>query len=317
MRAGIAVLLAAFACQPALAAQTGALAVAARTITDKTKIIDITIAWPHTGDTKIDADLLATVNKIADGFRKEAIASHDAKDPPYTLDVTYTIARNDAKMFDVIFNDEWDFHGAHPNTELVTANYLRDGGWRIYLPELFDGRRALARISALATADLDHQLLGPDPYSDRDWIARGADAHWDNFQAFVLLKDSLEIEFPPYAVASYAAGPQKAHVALAKLADVMRANPRSPVASFDCARAATDDEHAICSDVTLARLDRELQETWSSEMRNENDPARKVRLKRDQIAWLSNRAGACKPAGLVACLTGYYRTRLTALENTE
>ncbi len=299
------------ALSPAFAG-AGALPVAKRTLADRNAIYEIAITYPQTGDAAIDADILKTVNRIAAGFRKEAVAAHDDQDPRYTLDVDYVVARNDPKAFAVIFNDEWDFHGAHPNLEIVTANYLRDGskesGGRIFLPELFDGPRGLARLSALVTADLDKRLLGPDGPSDKGWIARGADAHWDNFRAFVLLPDALEIEFPPYQVAAYAEGPQTSRVALAKLKDVMRANPRTPTASFECAAARTPDEHAICSDMTLARLDRVLNETWSSQMRNENDPPRKARRKAEQIAWLKNRAGACQAANgaaHVACLTKF------------
>jgi uncharacterized protein YecT (DUF1311 family) len=316
-RAVFAFLLSIAFAVPAFAAP-GALPVVQRKLAQKSKVIDIAIAYPQTGDKKIDADLLATVNEIAASFRREAAAAHDSQEPAYTLDVSYTIARNDAKLFAVVFNDEWDFRGAHPNLEIVTVNYFRDGSWRVYLPELFDGARGVARISQLATADLDKRLLaGPEPVSDKDWIARGADAHWANFKAFVLLPDALEIEFPPYAVASYAAGPQTARVSLARLKDVMRPDPRAPVASFDCARAATADEHAICSDVELARLDREVSETWANELRNENDPDRKVKLKTGQVAWLHNRAAACNTGDRVACLKGLYRARLDALERDE
>jgi uncharacterized protein YecT (DUF1311 family) len=301
-------------CGAVAAAAPGALPVAKRTLKDQSAIYEIQIAYPQTGDTRIDADIVTTVNAIAHGFKKEAVAAHDDQEPRYTLDVTYRIARNDARAFAVIFQDEWDFHGAHPNMEFVTANYLRDGSGRIYLPELFDGPRGLARISALATADLDRRLLGPDGPTDKDWIQRGADAHWENFQAFVLLPDALEIEFPPYQVAAYAAGPQVSRMPLAKLADVMRANPREPVASFDCAHARSDNERAICSDVTLARLDRELTQTWSSQYRNENDPQRKVRLKTDQIAWLRKRDQSCNAGPRVPCLTALYRTRLAQLD---
>jgi uncharacterized protein YecT (DUF1311 family) len=304
-------------------AGAGALPVAKRTLKDRNAIYEIAIAYPQTGDAAIDADILSTVQRIATGFRREAAAAHDSEEPRYTLDVDYVIARNDARAFAVIFNDEWDFHGAHPNYEIVTANYLRDGAagsGRVYLPELFDGPRGLQRISELTTADLDKRLLGPDGYSEKDWIARGADAHWENFQAFVLLPDALEIEFPPYAVAAFADGPQTSRVLLAKLKDVMRANPREPVASFDCATARSPDEHAICSDVTLARLDRALTETWSSQYRNENDPPRKVRRKTEQVAWLKNRGPACQAASgaaHVACLTKLYQARLKALEDGE
>ena len=302
---------------PALAATPGGLPVFKHTLTTRTAIIAIRAQYPQTGDARIDADLQATVNRIAASFREEATETHEAKDSPYTLDVTYRIARNDFRMFDVVFNDEWDFHGAHPNLEIVTANYFRDGGWRTYLPELFDGDRGLKRISGLATADLDRRLLVPDGYSDKDWIARGADAHWDNFAAFVLLPHVLEIEYPPYQVAAYADGPQSSTLPLARLRDVMRANPRTPVPSFDCAQAKTANERAICSDVALARLDRDVSESWSSQYRNENDPQRKTKLKTGQMAWLAERDRSCTDARRVACLTRLYRARLAALQSAE
>jgi hypothetical protein len=284
---------------------------------DHNAVMEIRAEYPKTGDAGIDADILATVGRIAQNFRKEATETHDPKEAPYTLDVTYRVARNDTAMFDVVFNDEWDFHGAHPNTEIVTANYFRAGSWRVYLPELFDGDRGLVRISALATADLDRRLLVPDGFSDKDWIARGADAHWNNFQAFVLLSDVLEIEFPPYQVAAYADGPQSARLPLARLRDVMRPDPRAPVPSFACARAVSENERAICADVALARLDRDVAQSWSSQMRNENDPVRKTRLKTDQVAWLNHRDNACRAGVRIPCLMALYRARLLVLEAGE
>lgn len=301
----------------ALPAPAAPLPVTKRILTDKNAILEVNAAYPQTGDAKIDANLRETVARIAAGFRKEALSTHDPKEPPYTLDVSYTIARNDDRMFAVVFDDDWDFHGAHPNLEIVTANYLRAGSWRVYLPELFDGERALARISQLAIADLDRRLLGPNGYSDPDWIRRGADAHWDNFQAFVMGADALEIQFPPYQVAAYAFGPQVTRIPLARLKDLMRADPRAPVASFDCAKAQTPDERAICSDVALARLDRALAESFSSEMRNEVDKKKLAAIKSDQIAWLNRRAAACRTAAgpaKISCLTALYESRLDALD---
>jgi len=103
------------------------------------------------------------------------------------------------------------------------------------------------------------------------------------------------------------------------LRDVRRADPRAPVASFDCARAVTPDEKAICADVTLARLDRAVAETWSSQLRNENDPPRKTALKTQQVAWLNLRGTRChgEQAARIACLTALYSARLAALEAAE
>jgi uncharacterized protein YecT (DUF1311 family) len=301
----------------------GGLPVSKHTLSEKNPVVEIVANYPQTGDPKIDADLLGTIHSIATGFRKEAVAAHDPSEGPYTLAVNFTIARNDAQVFAVVFTDEWDFRGAHPNMEIVTANYFRDGSWRIFLPELFDGPAGLSRISKLATLDLFRRLLGPNALTDREWIARGADAHWSNFAAFVLLPDTLELHFAPYQVAAYAAGPLTAHVPLARLRDVMRANPRAPVASFDCAHIANDDERAICSDVTLARLDRALSDSWTAEYRSEVDPGKKARWKTEQVTWLKKRGTACAAAGpasseaRVRCLSAFYRARLNAIEDEE
>ena len=303
-----------FGATPALGAPSDGLRIANERLADKNAVYDIHAAFPQTGNAAIDVDLRATVNRITGNFRKEAVAAHEDKDTPYTLAITYRIARNDAKMLGVIFFDEWDFHGAHPNLEIVTANYLRAGSWRVFLPELFAGDAGLKRISDLARADVAKRLGAAGNYADAGIIARGAGPHWENFQAFVLLADALEIEFPPYQVAAYSDGPQIARISLAKLRDVTRANPRTPVASFDCGHADSANERAICSDVLLARLDREVAETWSSQLRNENDPARKQKLKTGQISWLAARDKTCASGNRVPCLLSFYRARLLQLD---
>ena len=302
---------------PALGGSPQGYVVTRHTLTDKNAVADIRIDYPQTGNPAIDRDILATVNGIATDFRKVAVDTHEAKESPFTLDVSYRIARNDGAMFDVVFSDEWDLHGAHPNLEFVTANYFDDDGWRTYLPEYLNGEAGLKRISRLAIADLDRRFLVPGGISDKDWIARGAGPQWRNFAAFVILPDALEIEYPPYQVASYADGPQSSRLALAALKGVIRADPRQPVPSFDCTRARSANEHVICSDVTLARLDRAVSEAWSSEMANENDPQKKLELKTSQTAWLARRESACSGENRAGCLVAYYRARLAALGSED
>lgn len=69
--------------------------------------------------------------------------------------------------------------------------------------------------------------------------------------------------------------------------------------SFDCRRAGTPTEIAICSDPTLAALDRALAQAWKSGGRPAN-----------QAAWLRSR-DAC--GADVPCLTNSMRTRVFAL----
>ena len=147
--------------------------------------------------------------------------------------------------------------------------------------------------------------------SDPDWLKSGAGPSWSNFQDFLLLPDTLVIRFPPYQVAAYAAGDQKVEIPLSKLSGLMRDDWRTPVASFDCAKAGTATEKAICSDVALARLDRTLADSYAQALSWASDDAEKTKIRDAQRKWIGKR-DAC--GGDIGCLTSAYDARLKALQ---
>jgi uncharacterized protein YecT (DUF1311 family) len=296
-----------------------ALPVKHQVYTEKTPRTEISLAYPQTGVKAIDDDIRAIIAKKAKQFRNLASGDYQKGDGAYTEDADYSIARNDGQAFAVIWNEEADFHGAHPSNEIFTANYLLPDGWRIYLPEIVDGTRGFKRISALAIASLDKQLSTPDAMSDKDWIARGAAPDAINFEDYALLRDRLHIEFPSYQVAAYAAGPQTVEIPLSQLASVMRPNWRAPQASFPCSEAKAPLETAICSDSRLARLDRQVAETYFQHIGWAKDGsigAKATALQAEQRAWLKSRNGSCGTGpSEVSCLTALYRNRLDTLES--
>ncbi len=288
---------------------------------EKTAHTEITLAFPQTGVKAIDDDIKAIVAKKARQFRTLARGDYVEGDGVYTDDADYTLARNDAQVLAVIWHEIADFHGAHPSNDIFTANYLLPDGWRVYLPEIVDGARGFKRISALAIPSLARQLTDPEGPADKDWIAKGAAPDAINFQHFALLRDKLHIEFPSYQVAAYAAGPQTVEIPLAQLASVMRPNWRAPQASFACAEARAPLEIAICSDARLARLDRQVAETYFQHIGWSKDGsigAKVAALQAEQRNWLKSRDTACANRGgaaEVSCLTALYRARLDALES--
>jgi uncharacterized protein YecT (DUF1311 family) len=295
-----------------------ALPVTTKTLTAKSATYDISVAYPQTGVKAIDDDLAAWAKTTLDDFRKEATTDHMTGDVAYMLEVTCTVPRNDAQVFAILCEEYTDTGGAHPNHDFYTANYLLPDGWHIYLPELLDGSRGLKRISDLARADLDKRITtGPEAMSDPDSVKSGTEPWWDNFRDFVLMPNAIALSFPPYQVASYAAGPQDSRIPLAALRDVMRPNTRAPAASFDCAAARTQLEQAICSDVALARLDRQVAETYATHMRDNAaapNTANATNLRTNQRAWLAKRDQTCNAAANKAvCLTGFYKDRLAWL----
>lgn len=68
----------------------------------------------------------------------------------------------------------------------------------------------------------------------------------------------------------------------------LSATPQTDAPSFDCARASTVVEHAICKDADLARLDRRIAARFSV-LRRELDPPARAALLEDQRGYLWSR----------------------------
>ncbi len=85
-------------------------------------------------------------------------------------------------------------------------------------------------------------------------------------------------------------------------------------ASFDCAKASTDIEKAICQDPALDRLDAEMGEAYAAlAKRLPKDQAQA--LKENQKGWLATRRDGCQYGDDVAqCLKDAYVERVAFLE---
>lgn len=298
------------------AAAAAGLAVTPKAAIFKNKLLDISVKYPQTGNKAIDAALAAYAQGAVTEFRGYESDARDSNGGrPYALDTTYTVERNDGQMFAVLFSIYTDTGGAHPNTDYETFDFLLPDGAQVFLPEILDGSRGIKRVADLAAAELDRTIAsGAEPMSDKDQIAMGTGPFAYNFKDFVWLPGKLHLYFPPYQVAAYAAGPQEAYIPLAKLKDVIRADWRAPAPSFDCAKAATVIEHAICADAVLARLDRQTAEAFQLAMRNAYDPVDQAKVRQQQRDWLARRNAACGTPSPGACLVKFYRDRLAVLK---
>jgi len=286
----------------------------------KTDSVEIEVAYPRTGVAAIDSQFADWANGMVADFEASAdedFASFEQDNggdrPPwsYSLYVTFEVARNDDEMLVLDFDKSIFTGGAHPNHDIDTFNFMMPGAWQVYLPEVFKAK-SLGEISKLAIADLDRQLGGPDSMSDEDWIKSGAGPSWSNFRDFLLLDDRLVIRFPPYQVAAYAAGDQRVEIPLADLEGLMRKDWRTPVASFDCGKAETATEKAICGDVALARLDRSLADAYTQALSWASDDAAKEKIRTEQRAWIAER-DAC--GGDASCITATYDARIKAIQS--
>ena len=83
----------------------------------------------------------------------------------------------------------------------------------------------------------------------------------------------------------------------------------SNAASFDCSKASTLVEKAICSESQLSDLDDSLMQSYKKAMANTNDAAA---FKNDQRSWLINVRNKCPDS---ACLKRVYTERVAYLNN--
>jgi uncharacterized protein YecT (DUF1311 family) len=273
-----------------------------------TNAYETSLTYPETGIKAIDEEIAAWARSTVDDFIKMTAENRQPDEDAYGYDAAFEVARNDDEMFAVDFNELFDAGGAHPSHDVTTFNYLRPDGWRIYLPEIFVPQ-ALQKISALAIARLAKQMD-----VDADSVKDGAYPNWGNFQDYaVLLRDKLHIDFPQGRVGGYVSGEQEINIPLAELKGLFRKDWRAPVASFDCVKAVAPVEKAICSNVALARIDRDFANAYQEQLYWELDKAGKTKIRMAQEAWLKKRDAAC-PDAAVPCLTQMYKARLKELQ---
>jgi uncharacterized protein YecT (DUF1311 family) len=299
------------------AASAAGLPIVKKTITFKAKQTEISVDYPQTDNKAIDAVLLAYANKQVSDFKHDAASMGPpmSADIGYYLEVGYDVERNDGKMLGITFGEESFMGGAHPNHGQTAFNFTVPDGAQVFIGEILDGRKGIARLSAIATAQLLKAIAtGKDAVSDPDTVKGGAGPQADNFKVFIWLPNRVHLYFPSYQVASYAAGPQETTINLNHLKDVIRPDWRAPAPSFDCARAKSTNEKAICADAALARLDRQVAEAYEIAFHNASyDPAEKQKVLDAQRAFIATTAKSCTGEKPGACLTRAYAARLAVL----
>lgn len=278
---------------------------------------EIKMMYPRTGNAAIDRQVAEWVKAQADWFAAGAVDKRP-QDTRHSLDVSYAVLRNDRKMFETLFQFDSYTGGAHPNHALYTLNFMLPDGARVYLAEIVGVTAGMARVSELARKNLMAELVeSTDPVTNADQVISGTEMRPGNFETFTISDDTLTLYFSEYEVAAYAAGPQKTEIPLRELRGVIRKDWRAAQPSFDCDSATTPIEHALCSDVMLARVDRLVAEAYSWQLQLADGEAAKTRARNAQRAFLTQRDAACAAqtgTTLTLCLLGAYQRRLTILK---
>lgn len=135
-----------------------------------------------------------------------------------SLKITYTKASS-PRTTSYTFTLYADTMGAHPNGSFKTFTFDTSTGAALALADLFiPSAPYLAELSTIARAKLP-EIIGQGA---NDQMIAGTAPEAENFANFSLDGPTLVILFPPYAVASYAAGPQTLPIPLADLSGILK-----------------------------------------------------------------------------------------------
>jgi len=146
------------------------------------------------------------------------------------LTISYTVALAQDDLVSIDFEVSSYFQGAaHPNSYSDTLNFDMKNGKPLKLADLFKpGVKYLQAIANYCIADLKKQANEKGLMPEE--IEKGAAAKADNYLGWTLTKKGLGVEFDPYQVGPYAAGPQFVVVPYSNLKDLI--NPEGPIGQF-------------------------------------------------------------------------------------
>lgn len=218
-------------CTVALAIPTYANALNERdaVVSRQTGKLQIRVHYPITGNARVDADVADWAHQAVDTFQNTYGEEPDLG-VPYELETTYSTTRSTPSVLSIVWKTASYTGGAHGNLEITCLNYDLRTGRRLDLADLFkDPEKALQLMSAWSQKELARSL-GED--TDEDMIRDGVAPDLRNFANLTLTPQGLRIEFQPYQVAPWAAGPQRVDMPLAELAAAgpeVRIWPQAPV----------------------------------------------------------------------------------------
>jgi len=163
-----------------------------------------------------------------EGENTEETRPEDSMGSDLTISYTVVLAQDDLVSIDFEVGT-YSQGAAHPNSYSETLNFDLKNGKALKLADLFKpGAKYLQAIANYCIADLKKQAaekgLSPEE------IDKGAAAKADNYLGWTITKKGLGIEFDPYQVGPYAAGPQSVIVPYSNLKDLI--NPDGPIGQF-------------------------------------------------------------------------------------
>jgi hypothetical protein len=213
--------------------------------TNKQSHYAIDVEYPQIeGDVRFDKfnrEARGLITKEVAAFKSSAMASEGesgsgsettSEAQTSTLDCTYEIRLATDDLISVEFSEsEYSQGAAHPNSFATVLNYDVKNGKKLTLADLFNPKsNYLKTISDYCIKDLKQQSKTEGDALPDETIQSGASPRAENFKGWTVTKNGLWINFDPYQVGPYVAGPQRVLIPYSALKDLIK--PDGPIAGI-------------------------------------------------------------------------------------
>lgn len=197
----------------------------------------------------VDEDIRTWAEEVTRSYEEDvrtSIAPDGEKPGSYGVwDLTgmYSLERPSATTVSIIFNVYIYTGGAHGNLVITCRNYDLTTGRRLNFADLFKDPEKALELMSVWSRNVLTKSLGEE--SDEDMIREGTTPDLLNFGELSLTPDGINIQFQPYQVGPWSAGPQQVAVPLAEL---VTAGPEAtiwPDAGKTTKKTATNDATSV------------------------------------------------------------------------
>ncbi|MDE5833724.1 MAG: DUF3298 and DUF4163 domain-containing protein [Desulfovibrio sp.] len=175
--------------------------------------------YPVFKNGKVNSAILAFVKEMAADF-EEDIRIEAGEEKPSSYEMweshgSYVLEYANPDVVTVVFSIYSYSGGAHGMLLLRCLNFNLQTGEEFAFDTIFgDPEKALGILSELSITRLRAEL-GDE--ADEDMISYGASPEKSNFNNLILRHDGVAVQFQPYQVAPWAAGPQTVQIDLKEL----------------------------------------------------------------------------------------------------
>lgn len=146
----------------------------------------------------------------------------DLKNTKSEFSIKYEIPKMDDKIISIQFTSSEYLTGqAHPLSTFMVFNYSLKQNTRLKISDLFKKDSNYLQTLSEITFQKLHDHFAEDNNDFDDFIKSGTESKKENFEKFILKKDSLQILFDPYQVAPYVAGPQVVDIPFSEIAGLL------------------------------------------------------------------------------------------------